>query len=105
MPNIHHTNRVESLSFYTSFNFSGTGKTTCLVFRMWAQYAAYLDNSEGPQPNQLFVTKNDVLRREVQRSFKNMGLAWRRRSEKVPNSRETMTNQDVKLPNFLTSSE
>mmetsp|Transcript_12027 Transcript_12027/g.24053 ORF Transcript_12027/g.24053 Transcript_12027/m.24053 type:complete len:3243 (+) Transcript_12027:98-9826(+) len=88
---------------------SGTGKTTCLVFRMWAQYASYLDDSKGPQPNQLFVTKNDVLRREVQRSFKNMGMAWRRRSEEFKNNGNSITksskNQDVKLPEFLTSSE
>lgn len=76
---------------------------------MWAQYASYLDDSEGPQPNQLFVTKNDVLRREVQRSFKNMGLAWRQRSKEVKNNGNSITksskNQDMKLPVFLTSSE
>ena len=50
------------------------GKTTCLVFRVWAQYTEYLNGQHGARPRQLFVTKNDVLCREVKRSFNNVGL-------------------------------
>ena len=95
------------------FYFSGTGKTTCLVFRMWAQYASYFDGVQNTQPRQLFLTKNDVLCREVERSFKNMGLAWRKRSTKNPSKlhlkediiRKEEQHQESKLPIFLTSSE
>ena len=55
---------------------SGTGKTTCLVFRIWAQHTAYTNGLNGSRPRQLFLTKNDMLCREVKRSFNNMGLAW-----------------------------
>lgn len=46
---------------------------------MWAQFMSYVEASEGAQPKQLFVTKNEILKEEVQKSFENMGLAWRRR--------------------------
>ncbi|KAL7540343.1 hypothetical protein ACHAXR_010608, partial [Thalassiosira sp. AJA248-18] len=83
---------------------SGTGKTTCLVFRMWAQYTEYIDGQHGARPRQLFVTKNDVLCREVKRSFSNMGLAWRRRND--PNaSTLTEVRTEEERPKFLTSSE
>ncbi len=51
---------------------SGTGKTTCLVFRMWAQYHHYIDGQHGARPRQLFLTKNDVLCREVKVSTGQM---------------------------------
>lgn len=37
---------------------SGTGKTTCLVFRMWAQYMAYVERSDGMQPRQFFISES-----------------------------------------------
>ncbi|EJK77940.1 hypothetical protein THAOC_00191 [Thalassiosira oceanica] len=78
---------------------SGTGKTTCLVFRMWAQYASYADVSQGPRPRQLFVTKNEVLCREVERSFRNMGLAWLKRGA------STIDVREEDKPKFITSAE
>ncbi|KAL7553044.1 hypothetical protein ACHAWF_016289 [Thalassiosira exigua] len=82
---------------------SGTGKTTCLVFRMWAQYAA----SGQADLRQLFLTKNDVLCREVERSFNNMGLAWRKRqvSSSRNDEREETDEGGSKLTKFMTSSE
>ncbi|KAL7553719.1 hypothetical protein ACHAWF_017047, partial [Thalassiosira exigua] len=103
---------------------SGTGKTTCLVFRMWAQHASNVDGTKA-QLRQLFLTKNDVLCREVERSFKNMskylwyptaelycvllstygiptvGLAWRRRRDP---STDSGSSEDSKLTRFMTSS-
>ena len=76
---------------------------------MWAQYMSYVEASEGAQPKQLFVTKNEILKEEVQKSFENMGLAWRRRKRtnhtealKVVSSTETGTRS---FPLFLTSGE
>jgi hypothetical protein len=90
---------------------SGTGKTTCLVFRMWAEYMA----DENKQPRQLFLTKNNVLRTEVERSFKSMGLAWRKRVSNdiggVGEEHNTSFRKDkandigLAFPLFLTSSE
>ena len=68
---------------------------------MWAQYTEYLNGQHGARPRQLFVTKNDVLCREVKRSFNNMGLAWRKRRD-VSNA--SSTSQEFP-PKFLTSSE
>ena len=85
---------------------SGTGKTTCLVFRMWAQYASYADAekvNDAPRPRQLFLTKNDVLCPEVKRSFKNMGLAWRKR--KIVNEEDCNVVSSDNDPKFLTSRE
>lgn len=90
-------------------------KPQCLVFRMWAQYMAY--EAKGVKPQQLFVTKNDVLRQEVEKSFQNMGLAWRKKN---PSSENTGSSVDkgapvsdncsesspgVSTPLFLTSHE
>lgn len=95
---------------------SGTGKTTCLVFRMWAQYMAYVDKLKNRQPRQLFITKNGVLRNEVEKSFGNMGLAYRKRvdddvhdynNNNVYEEKEEDTEHeaDGRFPLFLTSSE
>ena len=55
------------------------GKTTCLVFRMFAQHVSYADKEDTPQL--LFLTKNRILCNEVHRAFKNIGLAWQTRNE------------------------
>ena len=80
---------------------------------MWAQYMAYTTISKGKKPRQLFITKNDILRKEVEKSFGNMGLAWRRhqnsedssnaQSDEQPDS--TSLEQKSKFPLFLTSNE
>jgi hypothetical protein len=60
---------------------SGTGKTTCLLYRMFLNYHQYwrsffkgqLVLNEGTSHlNQLFVTSNPVLRAEVRRYFTGM---------------------------------
>ena len=84
---------------------SGTGKTTCLVFRMWAQYTQYIDGQHGARPRQLFLTKNDVLCREVKRSFNNMGLAWKKRHDPTSPVVEDGSEMEEVKPKFLTSSE
>eukprot|EP00978_Attheya_sp_CCMP212_P044437 scaffold310376_cov33-Attheya_sp.AAC.1 len=80
---------------------------------------AYSQSSQTAQPRQIFVTKNDVLRNEVEKSFNNMGLAWQRRSDTNQKSGsdnqhivEPYNTEDVpnkrgwtKFPLFLTSSE
>jgi len=81
---------------------SGTGKTTCLVFRMWAQHTAYTNGLNGSHPRQLFLTKNDMLCREVKRSFNNMGLAWAKRHD--PNN-ISPAQAETERPTFFTASE
>ncbi|KAK1735805.1 hypothetical protein QTG54_013511, partial [Skeletonema marinoi] len=101
---IHH--RSETPKSLLLMGRSGTGKTTCLVFRMWAQYHEY--RQQGTRPKQMFLTKNEVLCREVQRSFNNMGRAWRKRIEtNDPAAIEPdwSTITDAEKPEFLTSSE
>eukprot|EP00899_Mesostigma_viride_P010553 jgi/Mesvir1/1949/Mv22967-RA.1 len=61
---------------------SGTGKTTCTVFRMWGLYAAYWEHATAPllagpggaecgsHLHQVFVTANPVLRQEVAKFFR-----------------------------------
>ena len=58
---------------------------------MWAQYMAYIENFDGAQPRQIFVTKNDILRNEVEKSFRNMALAWRK----------SVSNQDIQMANRI----
>ena len=83
---------------------SGTGKTTCLVFRMWAQHTAYKNGLNGSRPRQLFLTKNDMLCREVKRSFNNMGLAWAKRDDPNNINPAEVDNAGEK-PIFFTASE
>ena len=100
------------------FSFSGTGKTTCLVFRMWAMYMQYVEGKRQntKQPRQLFVTKNPVLRGEVEKSFWNMGLAFRKRTNahndkhkhSLKHNYEPEEQQELEegqFPLFLTASE
>lgn len=88
-----------------------TGKTTCLVFRMWAEYMSpcFGRNDDDTPPRQLFLTKNDVLRCEVERSFKCMGLAWRKRAKTSQTAGRNLERDedtfDTTFPLFLTSSE
>lgn len=74
---------------------------------MWAQYAQYMSRKEGAQPRQLFLTKNDILCREVERSFNTMGLAWRKRSPQTKTSplNEPEESAKANVTRFLTSSE
>ena len=60
---------------------SGTGKTTCLLYRMFLNYHAYwrsffkgtrVFDGGHSHHNQLFVTSNPVLRAEVRRYFTGM---------------------------------
>lgn len=68
---------------------------------MWAQHASSAGEEEETQLRQLFLTKNDVLCREVERSFGNMGLAWKRRGVDDSNPEEYQSKQT----HFVTSSE
>lgn len=85
---------------------SGTGKTTCLVFRMWAQYMGNPGEAKRKRPRQLFVTKNSVLRSEVERSFRSMGLAWTRNVGTTLNGDKGGNSYEpAEFPLFLTASE
>jgi hypothetical protein len=65
-----------------------------------------MEKSEGIQPRQLFVTKNDVLRNEVEKSFRNMGLAWRKRVSCHPeNATRAASEDDIKVINLLSDFE
>lgn len=46
---------------------SGTGKTTCLLYRMWFAWKAGLHLQEAVQ--QVFITASATLRSQVQRAF------------------------------------
>lgn len=75
---------------------------------MWAQYAQYADKEQGSCPRQLFLTKNRILRNEVKRSFRNMGLAWRKRTTDTKGADGTSTDQVNNIEQeskFLTSRE
>ena len=85
---------------------------------MWAQYMAYVEGTRGKQPRQLFITKNGVLRNEVEKSFGNMGLAFRKRVDTQTSfnyqcdERNSPTDDPdeedenrCKFPLFLTSNE
>eukprot|EP00798_Chlamydomonas_sp_ICE-L_P021903 gene21903-28945_t len=54
---------------------SGTGKTTCAVYRIWAQwlqgYNRLLPGSEGP-PNTVFVTASATLKAQVAKAFRRL---------------------------------
>lgn len=86
----------------------------------------YLESPSKVEMRQLFITKNDVLRAEVRRSFLNMGLAWRRRlghlssidSDKLwkktknkanhnieSEASPTSANNNITFPLFLTAVE
>jgi len=78
---------------------SGTGKTTCLVFRMWSQYMAYANAPKGtPRPRQMFLTKNNVLKSEVRKAFFGMGNLWKK------SIGEDSGEEDF-APNFFSSVE
>jgi hypothetical protein len=75
-------------------------------------------NFDLPEPRQLFVTKNPVLRGEVERSFHNMGIIFRKRSQEegvydfdYDEARQAYSDNnenvesDMKFPLFLTASE
>lgn len=53
---------------------SGTGKTTCAVFRMWARWLAFRHHSTEPF-NQIFLTANPKLRSEVAKQFHKLRAA------------------------------
>ena len=107
--------KAKTYAIYFCYQNSGTGKTTCLVFRMWAQYMAYVAKQKGRQPKQLFITKNGVLRNEVEKSFGNMGLAYSKRVDEedlhdysnndFDEKEDTDAQADARFPLFLTSSE
>jgi len=80
---------------------SGTGKTTCLVYRMWSRFLAYQEAER--RPNMLFMTKSEMLKAEVEKSFQNMGLVLAHKSEKFNSYRSREHEQSN--PMFVTSSE
>ena len=53
--------------------------------------------TSGLKPQLLFVTKNDVLRQEVEKSFQNMGLAWQRKNTS-PETRDVCMEEPAQLP-------
>ncbi|KAG2432292.1 hypothetical protein HYH02_013015 [Chlamydomonas schloesseri] len=54
---------------------SGTGKTTCAVFRLWTAWLApYLSRAHEP-PHAVFVTASATLREQVARAFRKLQRA------------------------------
>ena len=106
---------------------SGTGKTTCLGFRMWAHYKAWFDIFSKSDPvlsggysdtnthlNQVFLTANPVLRTEVRKFFNCLlngecgGTAAPRVQRKLDCGLDNPTLIDVpteEFPLFLTKRE
>ncbi|KAK9807285.1 hypothetical protein WJX73_007725 [Symbiochloris irregularis] len=50
---------------------SGTGKTTCAVFRMWARWHTFYQQSTEPF-NQVFLTASATLRQQVAKAFRKL---------------------------------
>ena len=77
-----------------------------MVFRIWSQYQKYYEDMQVA-PRQLFVTKNTVLRNEVERSFRNMSMAYSKvQSSKIGGDSEDVRNDsDPEFPIFMTSAE
>lgn len=79
-----------------------------MVFRIWSQYKSYYDDMHEA-PRQLFVTKNTILRNEVERSFRNMSMAY---SNIDPETNKTIgdngrlqSNDAFAFPIFMTSAD
>jgi len=80
---------------------------------MWATYMAYAggENGEMHRPMQLFVTKNPILRDEVEKCFWNMGLAYKKlRNNQHDVHDESISKNDTQIirqvernPLFLTA--
>ena len=49
---------------------SGTGKTTCLVYRLWKSYQNHRQNDRLPR--QIFVSKNPVFVKKVEKYFNKL---------------------------------
>ena len=76
-----------------------------MVFRMWGQYQKY-HNAMQVAPRQLFVTKNTVLRNEVERSFRNLSMAYNKTgSDIVWDTSDSQKDGDFKFPVFMASAE
>ena len=96
---------------------SGTGKTTCCIYRMWNQFRQYWEQAisaavpdKTSHLHQVFITKNSVLCRQIKRSFYNMVASHRYLSQhlgyeayKLPSSLQMV--HDLAYPLFLTSKE
>jgi hypothetical protein len=68
---------------------------------MWSRFLAYQEAER--RPNMLFMTKSEMLKDEVEKSFQNMGLVLAHKTEKFNSypSRE----HEQRNPMFVTSSE
>ncbi|GMH41232.1 hypothetical protein BSKO_09142 [Bryopsis sp. KO-2023] len=53
---------------------SGTGKTTCAVYRMWAQWLASQKHREDPY-HQVFLTASATLKEQVEKTFRKLQAA------------------------------
>jgi len=53
---------------------SGTGKTTCIVYRMWANWLRFSKNQDGSF-HQVFVTASATLKEQVSRTFRKLQAA------------------------------
>ncbi|XP_048257706.1 TPR and ankyrin repeat-containing protein 1-like [Haliotis rufescens] len=113
---------------------SGTGKTTCCVYRLWTHFATYWEKiTEIGQPNlpmqdedfesncknitdpdthihQLFLTKNNVLCTEVHKHFMELcrgQMATRRHAHKASEDLPPRLQDidDLSYPLFLTSKQ
>ncbi|DBB16378.1 TPA: hypothetical protein ACH3X3_014672 [Trebouxia sp. C0006] len=71
---------------------SGTGKTTCAVFRMWARWLTFHHHSTEPF-HQIFLTANPKLRSEVAKQFHRLRAAILRDSEESKRLEE-LSKQD-----------
>jgi hypothetical protein len=68
---------------------------------MWAHWVGSGDDCQ--QQRQVFLTKNSVLCSKVKRSFTNMGLAWRKRSEN--SASPSLPDEKSNTPKFMTSQD
>lgn len=75
---------------------------------MWSRLLAYQEAKERPKI--LFMTKSEMLKSEVEKSFRNMGLLWVRRSKKLHCLNCKKPGEEIEStsggdPLFTTSSE
>jgi hypothetical protein len=85
---------------------SGTGKTTCLVYRLWESYKYNITKpGAGHRPRQVFVSKNPVFVKKVEKYFSNLcrGSGITRTKSKQAGTANQI--EDSRYPLFVTARE
>ena len=84
---------------------SGTGKTTCLIYRLWERYQTRRTQTQAKKfLRQIFISKNPVFVKRVENYFGKLSLGSGIAREKVKETSLQKIHSD-KFPLFLTARE